>query len=276
MLESDQPSRYSEEELHAISALANQAAIAMENARLYAEAQERTLQLEVVTRVTQEVSTRDVSHELPGILRTIIHQIRRVVPCDYAALALYNEEDDTFTFETVYDFAVRDWAELPPGKRVPADGTLLADGLPHRQGRWCRSELVAQQPSPTTAGWRPAACARAWSCRSSAPAARRHARFRQPRAGRLRPDAGRDAARAFALPRHRAAQRAPVAGARGYRHQAGAHPGASQSGRQGARRRPAGIGRRARFQQPAGRHSRQRPAAAVRGSDAGPARDAAA
>ncbi|HEU5099369.1 MAG TPA: GAF domain-containing protein, partial [Roseiflexaceae bacterium] len=122
-LESDQPSRYSEEELRAIAALGNQAAIAMENARLYAEAQERTLQLEVVTRVTQEVSTRDVSHELPGILRTIIHQIRRVVPCDYAALALYNEEDDTFAFETVYDFAVRDWADLPPGKRVPAEGS---------------------------------------------------------------------------------------------------------------------------------------------------------
>ena len=122
-LESDQPSRYREEELRAISALGNQAAIAMENARLYAEAQERTLQLEVVTRVTQEVSTRDVSHELPGILRTIIHQIRRVVPCDYAALALYNEDDDTFSFETVYDFAVRDWADLPPGKRIPADGS---------------------------------------------------------------------------------------------------------------------------------------------------------
>ncbi|MEP7189383.1 MAG: GAF domain-containing protein, partial [Roseiflexaceae bacterium] len=122
-LESDQPSRYSEEELRAISALGNQAAIAMENARLYAEAQERTLQLEVVTRVTQEVSTRDVSHELPGILRTIIHQIRRVVPCDYAALALYNDDDDTFSFETVYDFAVRDWADLPPGKRIPADGS---------------------------------------------------------------------------------------------------------------------------------------------------------
>ena len=122
-LESELANRYGDEELRAIAALGNQAAIAMENARLYAEAQERTLQLEVVTRVTQEVSTRDVSRELPGILRTIIHQIRRVVPCDYAALALYNDDDDTFFFETVYDFGVRDWAELPPGKREPAEGT---------------------------------------------------------------------------------------------------------------------------------------------------------
>ncbi|MFL5807431.1 MAG: GAF domain-containing protein [Roseiflexaceae bacterium] len=116
MLENDQPNHYDEEHLHAIAALSNQAAIAMENARL-------KFQLEVVTRVTQEVSTRDVSRELPGILRTIIHHIRRVVPCDYAALVLYSEEDDTFTVETVYDYNVRDWADLPVGQRLPAAGT---------------------------------------------------------------------------------------------------------------------------------------------------------
>jgi len=123
MLEGDQPNRYGQEELYAIAALANQAAIAMENARLYAEAQERMRQLEVVTHMTQVVSTRDVSGELPGILRTIIHQIRRVVPCDRAAIALYNEEDDTFMVETVYDFAVRDWSDLPAGEAHPAAQT---------------------------------------------------------------------------------------------------------------------------------------------------------
>jgi signal transduction histidine kinase len=116
MLENDEPNHYNQEHVHAIAALSNQAAIAMENARL-------KFQLEVVTRVTQEVSTRDVSRDLPAILRTIIHHIRRVVPCDYAALVLYNEEDDTFTFETVYDYNIRDWAEPPEGQRIPAEGT---------------------------------------------------------------------------------------------------------------------------------------------------------
>ena len=181
MLESDQPSRYSEEELRAISALGNQAAIAMENARLYAEAQERTLQLEVVTRVTQEVSTRDVSRELPGILRTIIHQIRRVVPCDYAALALYNEDDDTFSFETVYDFAVRDWADLPPGKRVPADGSSWQTAC--RTGTAAGAERAgraALRLRPRAGGRRPALGRRRADHRRQP--RDRHARFRQPRA----------------------------------------------------------------------------------------------
>lgn len=117
MLENDKPSQYGKEHLHAIAAISHQATIAMENARL-------KFQLEVVTHITQEVSTRDVSRELPSILRTIIHHIRRVVPCDYAALALYNEEDDTFTIDTVYNFNVTNWDDAAQSYHVAAEGTL--------------------------------------------------------------------------------------------------------------------------------------------------------
>lgn len=123
VLESDQIARYGRDEQVAMTAVANQAAIALENARLYGEVQDRALRLEVVTELTNLVSTRDVLRELHGILRTAIHRIRRVVPCDYAALSLYNQDDDTFTVETVYDYAVRDWADLPAGTRVAAEGT---------------------------------------------------------------------------------------------------------------------------------------------------------
>lgn len=123
VLESDQTGRYGREEQAALTAIAYQAATALENARLYSEVQDRALRLEVITELTNLVSTRDVLRELHSILRTAIHRIRRVVPCDYAALALYNEDDDTFSVETVYNFAVRDWADLPAGIRVAADNT---------------------------------------------------------------------------------------------------------------------------------------------------------
>src|SRR4029078_8460736 len=67
-------------------------------------------------------------------------------PCDYAALALYNEDDDTFSFEMVYDFAVRDWNDLPPGKRIPADGTswqtAVATGTAMSQSELVRSSFA--------------------------------------------------------------------------------------------------------------------------------------
>ncbi|MBC8159916.1 MAG: GAF domain-containing protein, partial [Roseiflexaceae bacterium] len=122
VLESDAPDRYGHEELAAMTAISHQAATALENARLYGEAQERAARLEVITELTKLVSNRDVLRELHGILRTAIHRIRRIVPCDYAALALYNAEDDSFSVEPVYDSAARDWA-LAAGERLPADGT---------------------------------------------------------------------------------------------------------------------------------------------------------
>ncbi|GAB4210132.1 MAG: hypothetical protein OHK0022_42610 [Roseiflexaceae bacterium] len=123
LLESDEPYRYSHDALQAIAAIANQAAAALESARLSAAAQAHTMRLEVIAGITSTISNRDVSRELPSVLRTIIHQMRRIVPCDYAAIALVNPEEDTFTLETVYDASLRDWSRLPAGLRVPAEQT---------------------------------------------------------------------------------------------------------------------------------------------------------
>lgn len=150
VLESDQPNRYAKEELNAITAIANQATIAIENARLYADAQDRAQRLEVITQITQLISTRDVIRELHGILRMSIHMIRRVVPCDYAALALYNDDEDTFSVETVYDFSVRDWSDLPAGQRVAAEGTpwqmACRTAGPVVQSDLSRSAFMEDQP----------------------------------------------------------------------------------------------------------------------------------
>jgi signal transduction histidine kinase len=149
VLESNQPRRYGPEALRAIGAVASQTAIALESARLYAAAQDHTQRLEVIASVTNVISTRDVARELPGILRTIIHQMRRVVPCDYAAVALANEDDQTFTLETVYDYAVRDWSQLPAGQRVPADRTpwqsACRTGSPMRQSDLRQSPFAQDQ-----------------------------------------------------------------------------------------------------------------------------------
>ncbi|HEU4329120.1 MAG TPA: GAF domain-containing protein, partial [Roseiflexaceae bacterium] len=123
LLESDQSHSYGVDAVQAVGAIAGQAAAALESARLSAAAQAHTLRLEVIAGITSTISNRDVSRELPSVLRTIIHQMRRIVPCDHAAVALVNPEEDTFTLETVYDASVRDWSRLPAGQRIPADQT---------------------------------------------------------------------------------------------------------------------------------------------------------
>ncbi len=230
ILESDQPGRYTEEQLHAVGALAGQAALALENVRLYAEAQERALQLEVVTRLTQEVSTSDVNSELPGILRTIIHQIRRVVPCDHATLTFYNEEDDTFTVETVYDFTVRDWAELPAGYRAPAIHTpwqtACRTATPLVQSELGRSAFAHDRTLADSGLHSGAVVPIVGGNRAIGTldfATREPGAYGQTQVATL--------FGTFSLPGDGAPQRPSGPRARGGRHQAGAHPGALESGR---------------------------------------------
>lgn len=121
--ESDKTDQYGDDEVHILTTIADHAAIVMENIRQYTMVRDRAEQLEIVTSITQVISTNDISRDLPATLRRIIHLIRRVVPCDYAALALYNDTDDTFFVEPVYDFAIQDWSELPEGWSVAANDT---------------------------------------------------------------------------------------------------------------------------------------------------------
>jgi signal transduction histidine kinase/CheY-like chemotaxis protein len=123
VLECDEPGRYGDEDARSVAPIAGQAAVVLENARLAARTQELTRQLEVVSSVNQLVQTRDSTRGLPGLLRTVVHQIRLVVPCDVAVVALYDPHDDSFSVEWVHDDSLRDWTELPPAVRVPADGT---------------------------------------------------------------------------------------------------------------------------------------------------------
>lgn len=117
IIESDTDDCYGLEEQRAIAALAGQAAIALENARLYAEAQERMRYLKVVNEMILAVTT---STEWGSLLTTIIQQIRRLVPCDQASIALYNGDNNAFSIETVYDSR---GTSIAAGAMFPAEGT---------------------------------------------------------------------------------------------------------------------------------------------------------
>ena len=104
VLESEQLGRYSEEDALALAPVAAQAAIVVENMRLSARTQELARQLEVVSSVNQLVNGRDGSRGLSGLLGTIIHQIRQVVPCDLAQVALLDQSGEQLSVEPVFDF----------------------------------------------------------------------------------------------------------------------------------------------------------------------------
>ncbi|MGD8623475.1 MAG: response regulator [Anaerolineae bacterium] len=81
-----------------LRALADYAAIALTNARLYEDAQRRTRQLAAVNRIAQTVVS---SLELDDVVRSVVREVRRTLRAGAAALALVPEEGAAPVFEVV-------------------------------------------------------------------------------------------------------------------------------------------------------------------------------
>jgi len=83
-----EPNRFGEEHLDLLSSIANQAAIAVENARLYDDSQRRLHELSVLYEVSQAAS----SLRLDETLRLIAGRTARALRADRCALFLLDEE----------------------------------------------------------------------------------------------------------------------------------------------------------------------------------------
>jgi CheY-like chemotaxis protein/GAF domain-containing protein len=89
-----------------LTALADYAAIALTNARLYEDSQRRTRQLAAVNRIAQTVVS---SLELDEVVGTVVREVRQTMRAGAAALALVPEDGGPPAFEVVagnYDLAM--------------------------------------------------------------------------------------------------------------------------------------------------------------------------
>src|SRR3954452_3948026 len=137
---------FTEEDERSIIILADWAAIAIDNARLYAHAEERRVDLERAVR-SLEVTTaiaRAVGGEtdIDRVLELIVKRARALVHAR-GLLIMLAEGDDLVVAATAGDLA-----EDIKGKRVPAAGTVASTVL--RSGRPERVSSASDQRVPAT------------------------------------------------------------------------------------------------------------------------------
>ena len=87
-IESTVPNAYSERDENLLSALANSAAIALENARLYKSELARREQAEILRSATASLST---ALELHTLYEIILNSVEKLIPYDHASIEIVKQ-----------------------------------------------------------------------------------------------------------------------------------------------------------------------------------------
>jgi GAF domain-containing protein len=135
------PRAYDEHDRDLISAIANQTAIAIQNARLF---EEMRIRAEREKQLSQILALINASEDLARNIPTVTEHIRRLVPVDVLTLTSYDDGDDEFTILAIgTEPASGHFAE--PGSRSPLGGTAPGWVITHKEP-WLDTDIRHYQP----------------------------------------------------------------------------------------------------------------------------------
>ena len=119
---------FTTDDVQLAQAFADQAAVALENARLYAEAERRRVEAETLAGVVRTISA---TLDLDSVLRHVAAAAGELCASDMAYIVLRDADSDTMFYRYgVGDGSARDWPHIERGKG--AGGTAWATGRPFR------------------------------------------------------------------------------------------------------------------------------------------------
>lgn len=127
-VQSSRERAYSEHDLRTLSVIASQAAVAIENARLYERSQENVRRMHALLQVAQIING---SLDLETVLDSILVGMRDVMPYYFGAILLPDHERqvlDIVGSHPPVDEQLRETLKIPFGKGIT--GTVFASGKP--------------------------------------------------------------------------------------------------------------------------------------------------
>jgi len=121
---------FNEDHVRVMQALADWAAIAITNARLYQETQRGSQSLELINEISRSILSSLHVEEIP---HKLIQQSTEILGAECGSLALVDEKTQELVFQLAYDGRGREITEmrqfrLPPGQGII--GAVAADGRP--------------------------------------------------------------------------------------------------------------------------------------------------
>jgi signal transduction histidine kinase/DNA-binding response OmpR family regulator len=132
---------FTAEEVRLAEAFADQAALALENARLYAQAERRRREAEVLAELAQTINA---SPDLETILKRVAERARELCDADLARVALQEQGSESMVFRYWAGCRVPGWRKLriEPGKGL--GGQVLLSGQPFRTEHYGRDARISK------------------------------------------------------------------------------------------------------------------------------------
>lgn len=141
----DQPHGYDEREVRRLTSLAQYAAIAIENARLYADMAEQRRAAELLSEITRDLSS---SLDLASVLRKIIEYARERCASDMAFIAPYDRARGVATIVASVGARtdIYTGVDILPGKGI--GGRVLETGQPFVTGDYLNDSRFSHDYNP--------------------------------------------------------------------------------------------------------------------------------
>ncbi len=135
---------YSDTELEFLVGLSLQATVAIENARLFAESQQRARELATINTVSQELAGK---LELAPLLDLVGEQIRTVFKADVAYVALYNPQTGIIDFPYQYGDEIRPmkYGEGLTSRIIQSGKALIINQEADRRGLELGARVIGKQ-----------------------------------------------------------------------------------------------------------------------------------
>lgn len=135
----DQIRHFSQEEIQLVSSFANQAAIAIENARLYEESREKAKQLALIYELTNKIRS---SLDLETIIYETLTNLKDLISYDHAGITLVDPSGENIFVRSL----IREGNKTPPPPEIvfPLKGSALEWMLTSRQAH-IQKDLMESQ-----------------------------------------------------------------------------------------------------------------------------------
>ena len=127
-----QPARFTEADVRRLTAVASQAATAIQSIRQLEVARQRARQEQMLREVTAVVTA---SQDLPADLPTVGQRLRELVDLDGLVLITRAPGEDDLAVVAVETVADRPALPIQPGSRLPVEGTAYGWVVSHHQPR---------------------------------------------------------------------------------------------------------------------------------------------